>query len=92
MNPVCLELVLNIIQASASAAASAVTAQKADLTEAEQLANIVKGLTGIDLSSIGLRELPKLESRKKKNGTATAGAATVSDIAPSSAESCRCPL
>lgn len=52
--------------------------QKAGNAQNGQLADIVKGLTGLDLSSLGLRDLPVLESRKKKNGTATAGAATVS--------------
>jgi hypothetical protein len=34
---------------------------------------IVEGLTGLNLGSLGLRSLPKLEARKgKKNGTAVA--------------------
>jgi hypothetical protein len=45
------------------------------------LSSIVQGLTGIDLGSLGLRSIPKLEARKKKNGTATATGAAVSQLA-----------
>lgn len=63
---------------AAAGAASVSTASAASAQgggAASQLESIVQGLTGIDIGSLGLRDLPKLESRKKKNGTANAAVA-----------------
>lgn len=62
--------VSNVLQDATPAAGSA------NLNDAD-LASVIEGLTGVNVGSLGLRAIPKLESRKKKNGTAVAGAAAV---------------
>jgi hypothetical protein len=61
--------VSNVLQ-DATPAAGAANLNNADL------ASVIEGLTGVNVGSLGLRAIPKLESRKK-NGTAVAGAAAV---------------
>jgi hypothetical protein len=62
-------------QASKTATASANANVQQGNDAESQVASILQSLTGIDINSLGLRDLPVLEARKKKNGTATATAA-----------------
>jgi hypothetical protein len=63
--------------------ANAAAPQPASIIGGDQdpdLSSIVQGLTGIDLGSIGLRSLPKLDARKKQNAAnSTAAAGGVCD-------------
>ena len=62
--------------------ANAAAPQPASIIGSDQdpdLSSIVQGLTGINLGSVGLRSLPKLDARKKNAANSTAAAGGVCD-------------
>jgi hypothetical protein len=72
---------VNVYQGTAAAGKASSTAAAASSGGASgilsELESELAGL-GLNLGGLGLRSVPVLEARKKKNGTAVAGAAAVS--------------